>query len=355
MDPKPDPEISAATSAPQPNEKNARLIAAIDEMELLLSHATQAGIVVSVERIEALVKAKRAARNGDIDEQIEINFWHEYQELGQQLQPISVASLKATQKLLDPEKVRGIWRIFRRRSPAGQAVRRYQIWSVVALLCLLVTQIYTIFGSNAVNDFQLLVNQVKSVKVQIEDLHGQLATVSVEEEQGIIKLIRETDVNLSSMIDRQIAINDLLTMWLPLPPSVLDPGYENIQIRLRLVHTILESLSKYLLPLLYGLLGACVYVLRTLSLEIKNLVYTVESDIRFQLRIYLGALAGLAIGWFVTEQSAPGVVRSVTPIALAFVAGYSVELMFSAMDTIIDAFSKDTKGTKVEPKVKKDT
>jgi hypothetical protein len=91
MDPKPAPQTNAATPSPQPTEKNARLIAAIDEMELLLSHATQAGIVVSVDRIEALVKAKRAADNGDIDEQLEIDLWHEYQELGQQLQPISVA------------------------------------------------------------------------------------------------------------------------------------------------------------------------------------------------------------------------------------------------------------------------
>ncbi len=132
-----------------------RLIAAIDKMELLLSHATQAGIVVSVDRIEARVKAKRAARNGIIDEQVEITFWHEFQELGQQLLPISVDSLKATRKGLEAERTKGIWKFAKQRSLAGQAVRRYQIWSVVALLLLLVTQIYTIFGSNAVNDIQL--------------------------------------------------------------------------------------------------------------------------------------------------------------------------------------------------------
>lgn len=324
-------------------------------MELLLSHATQAGIVVSVDRIKALVKAKRAADNGDIDEQLEIDLWHEYQELGQQLQPISVASLKATQKGLAPEKVRGIWRFFRQRSLAGQAVRRYQIWSVVALLCLLVTQIYTIFGSNAVNDIELLVNQINIEKGKIEDLNGQLLTVSPDELPNIRQRLREADTRLDSLYQRQEGSYKMLVVWFPAQLGVLDPNIAEDETRLQIARTILESLSKYLLPLLYGLLGACVYVLRTLSQEIKNLVYTVESDIRFQLRIYLGALAGLAIGWFVTEQSAPGVLQSVTPIALAFVAGYSVELMFSVMDTIIDAFSKDKKNTKAQPKAKTTT
>lgn len=342
-----DPKTNAPAASGQPVDmKNQTLTTAIDEMELLLSHATQAGIVVSVERIEALVKAKRAARNGTIDEQLEIYFWHEFQELGQQLQPISVDSLKATRKGFEPENAKqGIWKYFKQRSLAGQAVRRYQIWSVVALLLLLVTQIYTIFGSNAVNDIQSLVNEINTEMLKIEDLGGQAATAMASEEyMRITQLIRDADTRLDRMNNRLDASYELLVAWFPAHLSVLDPSITQDPTRLQIAQIILESLSKYLLPLLYGLLGACVYVLRSLSIEIKNLVYTVESDIRFQLRIYLGALAGLAIGWFVTEQSAPGVLRSVTPIALAFVAGYSVELMFAAMDTVINAFTQGTKG-----------
>lgn len=145
------------------------------------------------------------------------------------------------------------------------------------------------------------------------------------------------------MNDRLTASYELLVVWFPAQFGVLDPYVAQDPTRLQIAQIILESLSKYLLPLLYGLLGACVYVLRTLSQEIKDLVYTVESDIRFQLRIYLGALAGLAIGWLITEQTTPSVLQSVTPIALAFLAGYSVELLFAAMDAVIGAFVKDSK------------
>jgi hypothetical protein len=319
------------------------LLGAIDEMELLLSHATQAGKVIPVKRIEALVKAKRAARNGAIDEQLEIAFWHEFQELGQQLQPISVDSLKATSKGAEATGPQGFFGLSRRRSLASRAVRRYQIWSVVALLLLLVTQIYTIFGSNAVNDIEFLINEVDAELLKIDDLSGRAAAAVAEESVRLLDLIREADTRLNRMNDRLTASYELLVVWFPARFDVLDPQVAQDPTRLQIAQIILESLSKYLLPLLYGLLGACVYVLRTLSQEIKNLVYSVESDIRFQLRIYLGALAGLAIGWLITEQSAPGVLQTVTPIALAFLAGYSVELLFSAMDNIIDAFTKDSK------------
>lgn len=324
------------------NQERGALLAAIDEMELLLSHSTQAGIVVPMKRIEAFVKAKRAALEGTLDDQVEIGFWHEFQELGQQLKPISIDSLKATRKRYGSKRPQGLFKWSNKRSHAGQAVRHYQIWSVVALFLLLCTQIYTIFGSNAVNDIQSLSNKIEAELLKIEGLYSRVAASSPEENRRITELIREADTRLSQMNDRLEASYELLMVWFPLELDVFDPQKPQDPLRLQIAHIILESLSRYLLPLLYGLLGACVYVLRTLSLEIKKLIYTVESDIRFQLRIYLGTLAGLAIGWLITEQSAPGLLQSVTPIALAFIAGYSVELLFSAMDSIIDAFTRET-------------
>jgi hypothetical protein len=52
-------------------------------------------------------------------------------------------------------------------------------------------------------------------------------------------------------------------------------------------------------------------------------------------RLLLGGLSGLVIGWFIDPSS----VKTASPFALAFVAGYSVELLFSIMDKIIAALS----------------
>jgi hypothetical protein len=111
----------------------------------------------------------------------------------------------------------------------------------------------------------------------------------------------------------------------------------------------LNAISDYLLPLLYGLLGALAYVLRTLTKEIKSLTYSRAQNIGYGLRLQLGALAGLAIGWFVkggdgdtpAEAAQALSAVSLSAWALAFIAGYSVEVLFALMDKFIKAFSAE--------------
>ncbi|MCP4108929.1 MAG: hypothetical protein GY749_25860 [Desulfobacteraceae bacterium] len=101
---------------------------------------------------------------------------------------------------------------------------------------------------------------------------------------------------------------------------------------------VVDVLHRYVLPLLYGLLGAMAYVLRKLSLKIRALTYEEDSNIRYGLRIQLGALSGLAVGWFIDAGSS-SLVSSLSPLAVAFLAGYSIEVLFAIMDRFISAFT----------------
>lgn len=105
---------------------------------------------------------------------------------------------------------------------------------------------------------------------------------------------------------------------------------------------VLNVLQTYVLPPLYGWLGAIAYVLRRLISEIAARTYDEDNNISYTMRIYLGILAGLAVGWFFSSTALPGpdVLRVLSPLALAFLAGYSVELLFSAMDKLLEAFSR---------------
>ncbi len=114
---------------------------------------------------------------------------------------------------------------------------------------------------------------------------------------------------------------------------------------------VLGALQIYFLPLLYGLLGAATFVLRTLSTEIKTLTYSYDSEIRFRLRLSLGALAGMAVGWFLKPDSVSGLV-SLSPMALAFLMGYNVEVLFSIMDKFIEVISKWTPDAQKSPATK---
>lgn len=83
----------------------------------------------------------------------------------------------------------------------------------------------------------------------------------------------------------------------------------------------------WLLPFLYGLLGACVYVMRRLLFDTKGVVV---ENVVIVLRLALGALAGVAIGWFAVP-AVPAAPSSM-PYLIAFFAGFSIDIFFSLLD-----------------------
>ena len=97
----------------------------------------------------------------------------------------------------------------------------------------------------------------------------------------------------------------------------------------------IELIQSFILPLLYGLLGAFIFVLRMLLRDIRDLTYTPDSDTRYRLRLTLGSLGGMIIGWFMQPQDLDSL-SVLSPMALAFLMGYNVDVFFSVMDRFID-------------------
>src|SRR4030095_1025635 len=97
---------------------------------------------------------------------------------------------------------------------------------------------------------------------------------------------------------------------------------------------VLVILQSYLLTLLYVMLGAGTAVLRCLSKEIVNETYTDEKGTQHLLRVSLGALAGILVGWFsfLIPNETTTFVGSISPLAIAFLVGYNIEVFFAMMD-----------------------
>ena len=101
-------------------------------------------------------------------------------------------------------------------------------------------------------------------------------------------------------------------------------------------------LVSWLLPGLYGLLGACVFVMRGLLRNTSQFMGGSETRIvdmlSLLLRVSLGGLAGIIIGWFsVPTASSAGsasIAVSSIPFGLAFLAGYGIESLFSLLDRL---------------------
>jgi hypothetical protein len=111
---------------------------------------------------------------------------------------------------------------------------------------------------------------------------------------------------------------------------------------------VIDVMQKWVLPLLYGALGAMVFVVRTLSMQARDRLFRKEALVSLVLRVFLGMISGLAIGWFWNQNpqgaTAAGALTATTlsPFALAFVAGYGVELFFALLDKIVSTFTNKT-------------
>jgi hypothetical protein len=113
------------------------------------------------------------------------------------------------------------------------------------------------------------------------------------------------------------------------------------------LEVVLCALSGYILPLLYGALGAFAFILRKLSDPVGKLTYAYDTRVSYTLRLHIGALGGLAVGWFINGNapisglggSAASGLVALSPLALAFVAGYASDLLFTALDKVVAAFS----------------
>ena len=110
---------------------------------------------------------------------------------------------------------------------------------------------------------------------------------------------------------------------------------------------ILQAIVSYTLPGLFGLLGSGVYVIRSLSRAIAYITFTREQLMQSLLRLAMGPMAGVAIGLLIVPEvpgsgdaliNQIGVLATLTPLGLAFVAGYGIELVFALLDRIIGAF-----------------
>jgi hypothetical protein len=104
----------------------------------------------------------------------------------------------------------------------------------------------------------------------------------------------------------------------------------------------INLLVTWLLPGLYGLLGACVFLLRELVLTRGSRISQdkrIVSMLLLLLRVALGGLAGIIIGWFWIPTPAGNAPTAIVPISsipfgLAFMAGFSIDTLFSLLDRV---------------------
>jgi hypothetical protein len=96
------------------------------------------------------------------------------------------------------------------------------------------------------------------------------------------------------------------------------------------------AVATCILPVLYALLGAGAYILRRLETQLRSRTFVRESH---SPRFITAAIAGAVVGLFNFGQGV-----SVSPLAIAFLVGYAVDVFFTFLESVIQTLSKSRDG-----------
>ncbi len=103
--------------------------------------------------------------------------------------------------------------------------------------------------------------------------------------------------------------------------------------------SIIGAVTSYGLPIFYALLGAYAYRLRRFADTIRKQTY--HPSFSDSARMITAVIAGAICGLF-----NPAMDTALSPLAVAFLVGYGVELFFKLLDTLVASFGKGGKPAK---------
>jgi hypothetical protein len=102
------------------------------------------------------------------------------------------------------------------------------------------------------------------------------------------------------------------------------------------VSVLYGSITYCILPVLYALLGTCAYLLRSFGQEMSNRTFVPShSD---SPRFLIAAIGGAVVGLF--NNFTIGQTPSISPLAIAFLVGYAVDVFFSFLEGLTVAFAR---------------
>ncbi len=376
---------------------------AISASQLFLTFAAQEGIQVERETLDILVKAKHILQEDQLTPEFETEFWLAFNKITNLVQPVTIHSLISSMGTYDfsgsktpkarPLKARkAVYRygfiavvalilliVFQTYWMIGTAVindlnrdfvKRGEVNAEIEkikelkgynetepiddaeYIQMLNTSEEYLTKLNANTKFLFNWNRIWQAMLFIGQFSGDLTEY---QEFKFKQTSQQLEANLKAALEDEtsgsavdsvatIKDTDVIAEWKnKIAKLKLDHQHEKagnkVQESINAAIFALQIMQVFFLPLCYGLLGAVTFILRRLVIEIKTQTYSSESDINFYLKLALGALAGMTIGWFVVPDE--GSLGSLSPFALAFLVGYNVEILFSLMDKIIANFSKE--------------
>ncbi len=279
--------------------------------------------------------------------------WSTFNQLAGLVHPAMAESVKAIQDLISDQQERpAVWRNHWKDPVARRQISGAITWVVLTLVVLVIAQFYTLTLSSILENLQASEVTYETAVKEVDLIEQTLAATPTASAGPLQKQRDQADRRKTSAgneLDAGYSLLSRAAFWVSwIAPAKGDDNKILLYINARNVSEVfLKGFALYLVPLLYGLLGANVYILRQLILSLDNWDLRTISTSKYNLRRALGALVGATVGLLFDSADAAVASTGFSLAALAFLGGYSAEFFFTLADSAIErakgAFASEAK------------
>jgi hypothetical protein len=333
--------------------------------ELLLSYASETGLIVDDATVNAVLKA-RSGHDSAMSTETAAAVLSALRKLAAIAKPVTAESLRAC---AHPKEAKVI-------------IRNYTLVALVLGVLVLVFSIWSFVGSSisssiqkdtaTANDLALrLVGEVQLIRTGGSGTPTNVSQADMLKElQQFTVLIRSLNAHARQLVRLSPPVLGLrgsapqegfdVSLELAVPLLDLKAESDEAETKVKLYQrvrfkaaTAQEAAAIWngagttcLLPFLYAVLGACAYLLRLYEEQRRTRTFIQDGH---RARFFIAGIGGLVVGLFDKFNLSQG--ESLSPLAVAFLVGYAVDVFFSFLEGLLRAFgrtgdtpSKEAKG-----------
>ena len=309
----------------------------LDDAEYLLGYASHAGVQIDSATIQSIVSADKKNRMSDEDT---TRIILAVTNLATKLKPVTAETLRAG------------------GDEAQKAIRRYRLTAMILAAIIIPASIFSYITTGLSNSINTDIAHANQLAVTLNQEFGPPAATSPTQSVGVKEL---TELQDFAATIREI--DDLSRQLRPLVFGISLPPQRNLELNVPVTDPISEIIQKTqalqevrafakdmqqrvtllygafgncILPSLYAILGACAYLIRSVSDQVvaRTFKLTVANTARF----IVAAIGGGVVGLFSTFTVGQG--ATLSPLAIAFLVGYATDIFFSFLDGLQQSFTK---------------
>ncbi len=333
-----------APSSTYPLTAACQLSDAVSAANTLLYYAVSSGQDLPAAICDPIIKARAALDRGEtLSEDEEAKFLDAYSKLAVRVSPVTAATLDATSRGRGRRGWVGRLLGLRPVSDAQRLVRIFGFMALGLILCIAVGEWTLTFVRSiaaAEKQFEANSQELREATTRLGSIEDQITLLSPSAEarpdtaavRQVLKARKdEIEAKRAALRDANQKLSDSI-----------DQGYTTLGQVLLFDRETLKDVSvplgiilgSFLLPVLYGALGTFAFVLRSLFREMVDRTFDGRRTGEFTVRIFLGMLSGPTLQWLVVGADGT-LAGGVSPAVLAFLGGYSVEILFAAVDRLV--------------------